>query len=145
MSKIDWKFVSQTEGYQSLKAAVNRDKMRWPGSEADRMEGFFRDAIKICHRLSLQTGIPIDIILSWCEHHRDYWYANFYKHEARKLVGTKEPWKQNRVYPSTVRGHLKLLKKERLRYSRYRTLMPDDHRRNRIRRLDLIKRLSKNP
>ncbi|CAM0032151.1 hypothetical protein VPHD520_0058 [Vibrio phage D520] len=137
--KIDWKFVSQTEGYQSLKASVNRDKMRWPGSEVKRMEGFFRKIIEQCHRVSEHTGIPIDIILSWAEHNRDYWYPNYYNHCLVRVVGCEDtfPYKGKRLRPSTVRGALKARKKEKWR------LYPSnaaDYRRERRQKLDIVHR-----
>lgn len=143
--KIDWKFVSQTEGYQSLKAAVNRDKMRWPGSEARRMERIFRDVIRLCHRVSEQTGIPIDIILSWAEHHRDFWYANYYNHCLTHIVGCegKTKYKGARKRPSTLRGELRSRKKDRW-YRKPRT--KDEHQRERSVKTDIAKRYSsKNP
>ncbi|CAL9960945.1 hypothetical protein VPHD518_0059 [Vibrio phage D518] len=137
--KIDWKFVSQTEGYQSLKASVNRDKMRWPGSEVKRMEGFFRSIIRQCHLVSEHTGIPIDIILSWAEHNRDYWYPNYYNHCLLRIVGCKDTFqcKGTRLRPSTVRGALKARKKDKWRM---RPTNSADYRRERSQKLDIVRR-----
>lgn len=141
--KIDWKFVSQTEGYQSLKDAVNRDKMRWPGREADRMERIFRDIIKQCHRVSEHTGIPIDIVLSWAEHKRDYWYANYYNHCLIRTVGCEGSYrgKGRRLRPSTLRGELRSRKKDRC-YRKPQT--PAEHRSERMRITHIANRY-KNP
>lgn len=138
--KIDWKFVSQTEGYQSLKAAVNRDKMRWHNThnEVKRMEGFFRSIIRQCLIVSEHTGIPIDIILSWAEHNRDYWYPNYYNHCLVRVVGCEETfrYKGKRLRHSTARGALKAHKKDKWRM---RPSTPADYRRERARKLDMRK------
>lgn len=139
--KIDWKFVSQTEGYQSLKAAVNRDKMRYHNThnEVKRMEKFFREAIRHCHRVSEHTGIPIDIVLSWAEHNRDYWYANFYSNSLLRIIGCEEtmPCRGRRLRPSTVRGELKARKKCKWRM---RPSTPADYNRDRRQKLDITRR-----
>lgn len=139
--KIDWKFVSQTEGYQSLKASVNRDKMRWPGSEVKRMEGFFRRAIQNCHAISEHTGIPIDIILSWAEHNRDHWYANYYNNTLLKHVGCKDfVTKGKRLHATSLRGKLK---EEKNRKWRPHSTTPDDFKREKARKIDIIRRHQK--
>lgn len=137
--KVDWKFVSQTEGYQSLKAAVNQDKMRWPGREATRMEGFFRDIIKQCHRVSEHTGIPIDIILSWAELNRDHWYANYYNHCLIRIVGCQDtiPQKGKRKRPTTLRGALRAHKKNPW-YRKPRTR--EAHQKERKQKAEIAKR-----
>ncbi|CAM0057777.1 hypothetical protein VPHK479_0058 [Vibrio phage K479] len=139
--KIDWKFVSQTEGYQSLKAAVNQDKMRWHNThnEVKRMEGFFRSIIRQCLIVSEHTGIPIDIILSWAEHNRDYWYANYYNHTLTRIVGCDGdiPIRGRRLRPSTIRGELKARKKCK---RRMRPSNPADYRRDRRQKLDITRR-----
>lgn len=140
--KIDWKFVSQTEGYRSLKAAVNRDKRRHPSDHA-RYEKFFREIIKHCHRVSEHTGIPIDIILSWTEHNRDYWYPNYYNHCLIRTIGCEGTYrgKGHRVRPSTLRGELRSRKKDRW-YRKPHT--PAQHRSGRARIAHIANRY-KNP
>ena len=143
--KIDWKFVSQTEGYQSLKTAVNEDKMRWHNTpnEVARMEGFFRKIIHQCHRVSEHTGIPIDIILSWAEHNRDHWYANYYNHCLLRIVGCEKQYrsKGTRKRPTTLRGVLKSRKRDKW-YRKPRTR--EEHSSERRRIADISKRY-KNP
>lgn len=75
---VDWKRVSKTKGYMSLKNAYIRDVRKW-GHDRGRYRGFFEKAIGLAMSFSHEWGIPIDDLLTHWEEKRNYWYPNFYQ------------------------------------------------------------------
>ena len=75
---IDWKKVSKTKGYRSLKSAYIRDIGRF-GRDRNRYRDFFEKAIGLAMHFSNKWNIPIDELLNYWEEKRTYWYPNFYQ------------------------------------------------------------------
>ena len=85
---IDWKIVSQSNGYKSLKAAYEQDvqnahKTSQSGCRPMRDKKEFREkfdwviARAIHYAYHKQT--TVDVILNQWESGRDYWWLNYYQ------------------------------------------------------------------
>lgn len=72
---IDWKKLSKTEGFKSLKAAY----LNWPLNFEYRM--IFGELKRICFKYKLD---PCRVINAW-EKARDYSWPNWYDHSKDKL------------------------------------------------------------
>ena len=91
--KIDWKKVSQSKGYKSLKGAYIKDAKTATtrGSLRSKQEYYKRFQLVIgkAKNYSYHTGKPIEEILLEWENRRDYWWFSFYNHyKPPKLTGS---------------------------------------------------------
>lgn len=109
---IDWKVVSQSDGYKSLKAAYERDvqdahKDAQRGHRPMRNKQEFRKkfdwviARAIHYAYHKQTTVD-DILNMWEAQRSWYWYLNFYQE-------CNQPWlvKSEHVKPQSVRTYYK--------------------------------------
>lgn len=105
---IDWKVVSQSDGYKSLKAAYERDvqnahKDAQRGNRPMRNKQEFRKlfdwVIARATHYAYHKQTTVDVILNQWEAGRDYWWLNYYQ-ECR------QPWlvKSEHVKRRTVRN-----------------------------------------
>lgn len=74
---IDWKEVSKSEGYKSLKAAYIFDVLRY-GNKISNYRHFQWVIGRACH-YAIKTGKPLDLILKEWEEKRNYSWQNFYQ------------------------------------------------------------------
>lgn len=85
--KVDWKRLSQCEGYKSLKAAyirdvqkANRDRQR--GSRHARNKAEFRKAFQRAISTTIANAAILGVepwdLLDQEEGRRDHWWINFY-------------------------------------------------------------------
>lgn len=87
-SKVDWKTVSKSAGYKSLKAAYVRDvqlgahdlrRGRSPMRDKPRYRRHFKRAIALAMHYAHEWDLPIETVLDYWESQRDYWWLNFYQ------------------------------------------------------------------
>lgn len=69
--------ITESAGYKSLLAAVEKDEQKSPGFHDHR--GKMQWAIDRAQQYAEKTDIPAADILSVWESHRNYWYMNFYQ------------------------------------------------------------------
>lgn len=85
---MNWKIISASDGYRSLKQAYVDDVQdaqksirRGHRPMRDRAEflRYFRKAIGLAMKYSSKWGIPIIDVLNHWESERDYWWISFYQ------------------------------------------------------------------
>lgn len=85
--EIDWKKVSKSEGYKSLKAAYIYDVQEEHHRARRRImtmrnksefRRHFKNVIGLAMKYSHYWDIPIDQVLTHWENNRTYWWLNFY-------------------------------------------------------------------
>lgn len=82
--KIDWKALSQSTGYRSLKAAYTRDcakagKSSSPMRKKAESLKLFNWVIARAKHYSVRTGTSLESVLIGMEQGRDYWWLNYYQ------------------------------------------------------------------
>lgn len=91
---IDWKVVSQSAGYKSLKAAYESDvqeahketqRGRRPMRDKKEFRKLFDWVISRAIHYAYHKQTTVDVILNEWESHRNYWRLNYYQ-ECR------QPW-----------------------------------------------------
>jgi hypothetical protein len=92
---INWKQVSKSEGYMSLKAKYVeevQDAQKYKRRGKNPMRGkeefrkFFKVAIALAMKYSHKWKIPIEKVLTYWESKCNYWWLNFYQeHRVSKL------------------------------------------------------------
>ena len=108
---IDWKVVSQSDGYKSLKAAYERDvqdahKTAQRGHRPMRNKQEFRKlfdwVIARATHYAYHKQTTVDVILNQWEARRDYWWLNYYQE-------SNQPWliKSEHVKHRTLRNYCK--------------------------------------
>lgn len=116
--KIDWKKVSKTPGYVSLKAAYIRDvqeaaksqdKGYHPMRSKKEFLEHFRWVIGRAEHYAHHKNTTIDVILNEWEDKRTYWWLNYYQNNRQPLLN-----RSSVCLPPSI----KLLRKNK-RYSRY--------------------------
>jgi hypothetical protein len=89
MLKIDWKEVSKSPGYRSLKQAYVNDVQKanqWsfkyghrPMRDKKEFRGYFKRAMALAMKYSHKWGMDLQIVLNYWEEKRNYWWLNFYQ------------------------------------------------------------------
>lgn len=112
--KINWKLVSQSPGYISLKnvyikavqgAETHRAKYKSkPMREKQEFLDLFNWIICRAKHYSNHTGKPIEIILLEWEQGRTYWWLNYYQE------GNQPKFTSKSLKPQGVNGHRKYTK-----------------------------------
>lgn len=108
---IDWKVVSQSDGYKSLKAAYERDvqdahkelqRGRRPMRDKQEFRKLFDWVISRAIHYAYHKQTTVDVILNQWEADRDYWWLNYYQE-------SRQPWlvKSEHVRHRTVRNYYK--------------------------------------
>lgn len=112
----DWKAISQSPGYKSLKAAYMQDiqKKRRNKQECRHL---FRRVIGLAKNHSVRTGKSVEDILTAWEAERDYWWVNFYSAFRRQKLPSGKP---SNVHNMSVATYLKTLPPEARRKTRER-------------------------
>lgn len=85
--KIDWKKVSKSDGYKSLKNAYIRDvqnsadrfRKGLRGRSKEEFRIRFKQAIGLAMHFSHKWQLPLETVLDHWESKRDYWWINFYQ------------------------------------------------------------------
>jgi hypothetical protein len=85
--KIDWKKVSKSDGYKSLKKAYIRDvqnsahllRKGLRGRSKEEFRRHFKRAIGLAMHFSHKWQLPLETVLDHWESKRDYWWLNFYQ------------------------------------------------------------------
>lgn len=90
--KIDWKHVSQSPGYKSLKAAYIRDvtdagKRKNPMRDKAEFLKHFNWVINRAKHYAHKKGVTIDVILNKWEEDRSYWWLNYYQESKQPKLG----------------------------------------------------------
>lgn len=99
--KIDWKHLSTTKGYKSLKACMVHDiNNNWRNKE-ESLKRFNWVICRAKHYVFI-TGVNIDIILNEWESKRTYWWANFYQDCNQPKITNKKVLK-----PRGIKGQIK--------------------------------------
>lgn len=94
--KINWKVVSKSKGYKSLKAAyvydvqksVHRARKGWSDRSKEEFRYHFKRAIGLAMHYAHKWNLPLEVVLDHWESKRDYWWLNFYQKSGR-LDGLK--------------------------------------------------------
>ena len=84
---INWKEVSKSKGYRSLKKAYVRDVQKsvhssrkgWHVRSKEEFRRYFKRAIGLAMHFSHEWQIPIETVLDYWESKRDYCWLNFYQ------------------------------------------------------------------
>ena len=76
--KIDWKKVSQSPGYRSLKAAYVHDIQKGYRSKSELLK-HFKWVISRATYYAHHTNSSIEEILNQWEANRNYWWLNYYQ------------------------------------------------------------------
>lgn len=131
--KIDWKEVSKSEGYRSLKAAYIKDvqnskKQKYPMRDKEEFLKHFNWVINRAKHYAVKKNISIIVVLNEWESKRKYWWLNYYKNCNQPKIHT------NKLKHKGVRYFLKYFKEQ----------YKHDHKRRRLRMKELI-RSKKNP
>lgn len=79
---LDWKEISQSEGYRSLKAAMIQDIQCKHRSKKESNKKFQWVISRAMHYAHHQNRTIIEVLNSW-ESKRDYWWLNYYQ-DARQ-------------------------------------------------------------
>lgn len=88
MGKLDWKQISASKGYCSLKAAYVRDVQRsnmrnlkglHPMRDKAEFRRHFKKAIGLAMKYSNLWSISIEEVLNYWESIRKVWWLNFYQ------------------------------------------------------------------
>jgi len=98
---LDWKQISQSPGYKSMKKAVADEAKRtakWKRKPDERYMESFNFAIARAKHYSHHTGKSVEYILNEWEERRDYNFISFYSnHHLPKLFEEKfKPWGLNK-------------------------------------------------
>lgn len=105
---IDWKALSKSEGYRSLKGAVIRDIQRkqYFGTK-DKLWCKFHAVIRMAMNTSHFKGEPMESILNRWEKARTYDWVNYYtQHNFIKLGVIRKP-----AQPHNPRSYKRYLRK----------------------------------
>lgn len=78
MSVLDWKAISKSPGYISLKKAYVHDVQKGWRSKAESRR-HFKWVIGRAMHYSIKLRKPIESILNEWEEKRDYWWLNYYQ------------------------------------------------------------------
>lgn len=77
--RINWKVISQSTGYKSLKEAYVRDLMsKRSGRSKAELRSVFRFAIGRAMHIAHHTNLPLEEILKQLEADRSYWWLGYY-------------------------------------------------------------------
>lgn len=98
--QVDWKVVSKSPGYRSLKAAycydVQKDhheaikfRRRKPIRDKKEFRRYFKRAIALTMKCAHKYKIPLDVAFNLLEENRDYWWLNFYQDHSVDRVLSK--------------------------------------------------------
>ena len=102
--KIDWKKVSKSPGYKSLKAAYIKDVTAKRRSRSkEEFYNTFQGVICRAKHYSHHTGEPIEDILTKWEESRSGWWYGFYKNKPPKFH-------TNSLKPMGIKGISKFYK-----------------------------------
>ena len=86
--RLDWKKISRSKGYTSLKAAYVRDvqelqkrnrRGHHPTRGKEEYRGYFKKAIGLAMRYSNKFDMEIEEVLNIWENYRDCWWLSFYQ------------------------------------------------------------------
>lgn len=75
---LDWKEISQSEGYRKLKAAMIYDIQERHRSKAESHKKFRWVIARAMHYAHHQNRTIIEVLNDW-ESKRSYWWLNFYQ------------------------------------------------------------------
>ena len=89
--QIDWKYLSTTPGYKSLKKAYVDDLIKNTRSKKELLE-LFNWVICRAKHYSYYLSKPIEEVLNDWESKRTYWWLNYY-----------QPCKQHKLSPNPVK------------------------------------------
>ena len=77
---IDWKCLSASPGYKSLKAAYIRDvKEKKSFHTKEQLYKKFHWVINRAKHVAHATDTPIDVVLNTWEEKRDHWWISYYQ------------------------------------------------------------------
>jgi hypothetical protein len=99
MENINWKEVSQSEGYKSLKAAYASRVQQWPGRK-EEFYANFQDILSRCKRMAHTQGKTLIEVLDYHESRRTYSYFNYYTNMGQKKTHYRrfsESWEIKRI------------------------------------------------
>ncbi len=114
MAKINWKHLSSTAGYKSLKAAYIRDvskaaRQKHPMRKKDVFLKLFQWVIGRAIHYAHHTGKSVEQILNEWEKERNYWWFGFYEDN------TQPKFHSNSLKPKGLRYFRKHYSKEYIR------------------------------
>lgn len=94
--KIDWKAVSQSVGYRSLKKAYIKDvvdaaKHKHPMRKKQEFLKLFGWVIARAKHYSVRTGATFESVLEHMEKGRDYWWLNYYQGSRQPKLPSGKP------------------------------------------------------
>jgi hypothetical protein len=94
--KIDWKHLSTTKGYKSLKAACAHDIRE---NLRDKKASLKKFNWVICRAKSYAHNekVSIDVILDRWEENRSYWWLNYYQDCNQPKIATKKVLKSRGI------------------------------------------------
>ncbi|GEK52317.1 hypothetical protein [Vreelandella venusta] len=103
---IDWKAVSRSPGYQSLKAAYMQDvqeskKHQNPMRDKEEFLTKFRWVIGRAMHYAERQGRSIEEVLNEWEAKRDYWWLNFYQEGKQPKLSSGKPRNVKPIKPTT--------------------------------------------
>lgn len=114
--KIDWKQLSQSAGYKSLKAAYIRDvqeaaKKKNPMRKKEEFLKLFRWVMARAQHYAVRQGCSVEVVLNTWEANRDYWWLNYYQEGKKpKLPSGKsrnvQPQKATTYYRKQYTGRM---------------------------------------
>lgn len=112
MNEIDWKKVSSSSGYISLKAAYIKDvqdaaKQKRPMRKKEEFLKQFNWVICRAKHYSKLNNEPIENILNKWEKGRDYWWLNYYQdsRQPKNHSYVLKPWGANGVRKNAKKWH----------------------------------------
>lgn len=86
MVHVNWKELSQSPGYKSLKAAMIHD-MRKNWYSKKKCYELFRFVIGRAMHYAHKTGTPPEFYLNHWEKYRGYWWRNYYSDYNQPKIG----------------------------------------------------------
>lgn len=87
--KINWKELSKTKGYKSLKACYLLDVKEIQRTKKESYSRF-QWVLGRAKHYSLHLKVPIEEILNEWEAKRDYWWANYYGEYRQPKFGIRK-------------------------------------------------------
>ena len=94
---MDWKCISQSKGYKSLKAAyVNDVQTSSSRSKTELLKHFYWVINRAKHYAYIHQ-CPLEVILSRWEQERSYWWLNYYQDTNQpKYCSTSKQYKKTK-------------------------------------------------
>lgn len=122
--KVNWKELSATDGYKSLKAAYIFDvkesmKYRNPMREKSEFIKHFQWVISRAKHYACHQGLSIETVLNSWEEKRSYWWLNFYQDCNQPKLNVRK-WDYKKI--KTKYARCEPLKKPRWGMSRKKNM-----------------------